>query len=465
VEPGPLLALAALVAGILAGERAGPAPATALLVIGALGLGAAFLSDGRRRVAMVAVAFVAIGAATTQRALDGIARSPFTTRVAHHDAVTVDAVLLDDPSGSPFSVGARVRAEHRILLAEATGDDAMRLRIFQAGDRAILEGRVTEPDARARSRHAVARLDGARVVALRSPVGLLAWADALRNTILRGTAPLAPGTRALVAGFLLGDTREVPPEIAGQYRDSGLSHLLVVSGENVAFVLALVGPALRRLRLSGRTALALAVITLFATMTRFEPSVLRASTMAAVALLATLAGRPASRVRILAYAVTVLLVLDPFLVHSVGFALSCGASAGIAFVSPVFARRLPGPRFVREPLAVSLAAQLGVLPVLLAVFGTVPVVTPVTNLVAAPAAEGIGIYGFVACGVTVMVPVLGPLVHVPTTLLVSWVSMVARLGAAVPVQLDRRGMSLVAALVAAIGAVTRVRSSHHSGRR
>jgi competence protein ComEC len=454
--------LAALVAGILAGERVGPGPSTALLVVGVLGFGAAFVSDGRARVAIAMVALAAIGVATTERALDGIAHSRLTTAVARHDAVAVDAVVLDDPAGSQFSVGARVRAEHRILLAEASGDDAMRLRVLQAGDRVILVGRLTEADARARWRHAVARLDGARVVALRAPVGLLAWADALRNTILRGTAPLAPGTRALVAGFLLGDTRQVPAEVSGQYRDAGLSHLLVVSGENVAFVLALVGPALRRLRLSARTALALGVVVLFATMTRFEPSVLRASTMAAVALLATMAGRPASRVRILGFAVALLLVLDPFLLHSVGFALSCGASAGIAFASPVMVRRIPGPRFVREPLAVSLAAQLGVLPVLLAVFGTVPVVTPLTNFVAAPAAEGIGVYGFVACGVTVLVPVLGPLIHVPTALLVAWVSTVARVGAAVPLQLDRRSTLLVAAVVAAAVAVARFRSPRHS---
>ena len=311
----------------------------------------------------------------------------------------------------------------------------------------------------------MARLDGAHVVALRPPVGLLAWADALRNTILRGTAPLAPGTRALVAGFLLGDTRQVSAEVTGQYRDSGLSHLLACRAKTSRSCSRSSSPALRRLRLTGRTALALGVIVLFATMTRFEPSVLRASTMAAVALLATLAGRPASRVRILAFAVTVLLVLDPFLLHSVGFALSCGASAGIAFASPVLARRIPGPRFVREPLAVSLAAQLGVLPVLLAVFGTVPLVTPLTNLVAAPAAEGIGVYGFVASGATVIVPVLGPLVQVPTTLLVAWVSAVARLGAEVPLQLDRRGTCLAAALVAAVLAVTRLRSSQHSAHR
>ena len=88
--------------------------------------------------------------------------------------------------------------------------------------------------------------------------------------------------------------------------------------------------------------------------------------MAAITLLAALGGRPASTVRVLAYAVIALLLADPFLLHSVAFALSCGASAGIALFSSRFTARLPGPRWVREPLAVSIAAQIGVSPILLA---------------------------------------------------------------------------------------------------
>jgi hypothetical protein len=51
--------------------------------------------------------------------------------------------------------------------------------------------------------------------------------------------------RALLAGFLLGDTRAVPDDLVDDFRDSGLSHLLAVSGANVAFVLAIAMPASR----------------------------------------------------------------------------------------------------------------------------------------------------------------------------------------------------------------------------
>jgi competence protein ComEC len=222
--------------------------------------------------------------------------------------------------------------------------------------------------------------------------------------------------------------------------------------------MALAAPLLRRLRLGVRTGVALAIVLVFAAMTRFEPSVLRASAMAAVALLATFGGRPASSLRVLAYAVIVLLLADPFLVHSVAFALSCGASAGIALLARPIDSRLPGPRFLREPLGVSIGAQVGVLPVLLWVFGTFPLITPVSNLAAAPAAELLGVYGFFASAVAGVAPRLGPLLQQPTLLLVTWITVVARAGAAIPLAIDGRGALGVVSLLAAGASVACLRA-------
>ena len=77
-------------------------------------------------------------------------------------------------------------------------------------------------------------------------------------------------------GVVLGDGREQRPELADEFRASGLSHLLVVSGENVAFVLALAAPGLRRLGLRSRWLATLGLLGFFGLLTRWEPSVLRA---------------------------------------------------------------------------------------------------------------------------------------------------------------------------------------------
>ncbi len=237
------------------------------------------------------------------------------------------------------------------------------------------------------------------------------------------------------------------------YRGSGLSHLLAVSGENVAFTLALFGPLLRRLSLGPRTVVAVAIVLMFATMTRFEPSVLRATALAVVALGSSFVGRPTSSVRALSLAVIALLVCDPFLLHSVAFLLSCGASAGIAVFSGPIRARLRGPAWIRDPLAVSLAAQVGVTPVLLATFGTVPVVTPLANLLAAPAAEAVGVYGMLASAVGGLVPPLAPVLQQPTAVLIAWITAVARSGSAIGLDLDRRGALMALAIGCAAAAV------------
>ncbi len=469
VEAGPLVALAALVAGILAAHRVSPGSSSELLVGGfALVVGALF-AHGAVRVVVVAVALAAVGCAVMARADAGRTHSPLTAAIARAQSIALTGVMVDDPSGPSYAASALVRVDiagtHRTVLATANGDDAERFRILEAGDHVTLHGRLaplgtSNFEQLARWRHAVGRLDDASVEVFAPPHGLFAVANALRDEIIRGTQPLAPTTRALTAGFLLGDTRAVPPDVNAAYRDSGLSHLLAVSGENVAFVLALFAPLLRRLPLGARTMVALAVVGVFATMTRFEPSVLRASAMAAIALLATFAGRPVARVRLLALAVIALLIVDPFLLHSVAFLLSCGASAGIALTEPLIARRLRGPQVVREPLAVSLAAQIGVTPVLLLTFGSVPVVTPLANLLAAPAAEVVGVYGMLSSAVAGVVPRLGPFLQHPTALLVGWVTLVARVGASFPVRLNGRGALACISIVAATASLRCLRARH-----
>jgi competence protein ComEC len=158
-------------------------------------------------------------------------------------------------------------------------------------------------------------------------------------------------------------------------------------------VLALAGPLRRRLPRLARLLVTLAVLAVFGAMTRWEPSVLRAEAMAAVAVLAVHLGRPSRALRTLAIAAGLLVAADPFLVHSVGLQLSCGASAGIATLGPPLATWLRGPEWFRAGLSTTIAAQAAVSPVLLAVFGTIPLVTVPANLVVGPLVGPLTMWG------------------------------------------------------------------------
>ena len=161
----------------------------------------------------------------------------------------------------------------------------------------------------------------------------------------------------LLLGLLLGDDSQLDPGLERDFRAAGLSHLLVVSGGNVAMVLAPVLAASALLRLSRwpKFAVGFGAVAFFTILTGAEPSVLRAGVMACLALVGVLAGRPRTTASILSAAVLGLLVIDPWLVWSVGFQLSVTATAGMVALASPLAERFG--RFVPSPLAAATAPR------------------------------------------------------------------------------------------------------------
>jgi competence protein ComEC len=403
------------------------------------------------------------------RAVDGLDGIP-AHLVRAGDEAMVRLRLTADPQGrwTGVRVPARLEAVEPAaggrgavrgnVLIVAAGAAAERVRLLEAGESAVLVGRFRELEAgeeRWRWRHAGAVFEADDLVgAGRAAPALLRVANGLRHRVLAGGDGLDETDRALVAGFLIGDDRDLPPAVAADFRAAGLSHLLVVSGANVTLALALVAPLLRRVGLVGRLAGGLALLVVFCAMTRFEPSVLRAGVMSGLALLASFFGRPVAGFRLLALAVTGLVLVDPFLLHSLGFGLSCGASAGILLLAGPLARSLPGPRAVREPLAVTTAAQVGVAPIALPAFGHLPLAALPANLAAAPAAAALSLWGLgsgligglVGGGPGSAGGVPGALLQAPTAALSGWIRLVAHLAALSPVMIGPRPAVLAAAV-------------------
>lgn len=384
-----------------------------------------------RRPPLVIVAAAALASGVAAIALGGL-DAPLPARI--DGPVT----LLSDPETTASGQRVEVRAGRHHLEAWARGGAAGALVDRLGGERVWVTGTVRPVPDRADwrvARHLAGALEIDRVERWDGGDPASRAANRLRRTLADGASGLPDDTRALFAGFVLGDDRDRSALVTDDFRGSGLSHLLVVSGQNVAFVLALAEPVLRRCRLGGRLVATLAVLAAFALVTRFEPSVLRASAMAAVAVAAATWGRDASGLRVLGLAVTGVVLLDPLLVRSLGFQLSVAASLGIVVLAGRLTASLPGPAWLRRPVAVSLAAQVGVAPLLLGAFGGLPVVAPLANLAAAPAAGPISTWGLTAGLVAGAVPSLAGPLHVPTRLLVGWVAGVARLAVSLPLGL------------------------------
>ncbi|MDP9297818.1 MAG: DNA internalization-related competence protein ComEC/Rec2, partial [Actinomycetota bacterium] len=270
-----------------------------------------------------------------------------------------------------------------------------------------------------------------------------------RTFVGRSIARLFPPREAgLLMGLALGDASRLDPGVARDFQATGLGHLLVVSGENVAMVLAPMMALALALRLTRwpRFLLGSGTVVFFVVLTGAEPSVMRAGVMATLTLVGVLIGRPRSTGTILSAAVLGLLVLDPWLVWSIGFQLSVAATVGMVMLASPIAERLA--RHVPKPIALgagtTLAAQLGVSPLLLFHFHEVPGVTVLANLLAFPSVSPALLLGLAAGAVGLVSPTLGHPLAALATIPMRYLELVAdRLGKAPVGHVTSGGGSLV----------------------
>ena len=441
-RPLPDTAVAALVgAAVLGAWLAHPAPR--LVAVALIGMAL------WRRWSLLLVLAVGVGASgQAAAAWDGVAP-------ARAHAVVDVVTLLGDPRPIGRSIVVDVRHDgHRYAAWFDAGEHGSVVDRL-AGEQLSIVGQAkprAEEDAWLAPRGVVGEIDVESVRWWRPGSRVTQVANGLRRTLQRGVEGLPDTHRSLVMGFVLGDDRFQSDLVTDDFRGSGLGHLLAVSGQNVAFLLVLSHPVLSRLAFRHRLPFTVAIIAFFALLTRFEPSVLRASAMAALSATAAASGQPVLGRRLLALSVVGLVLFQPLLIHALAFQLSVLASAGILWLGPPIAAALPGPESLALALAVTVAAQLAVSPLVLVTFGDVPVAALPANVAAAPAAGPISAWvltGGIVAGVAG--EPLATILHLPTRLLVSWVALVARWGSRAP--LGQIGWVHLTVLVVAVAVI------------
>jgi competence protein ComEC len=383
--------------------RRGPIAAMALLVVGLVLCGAGWggLAEVRRQASLLA-------------------------RVAPRP-VTLIGTVREDPL--PGAYGWRVLIDAR-SVTWADGGATLRETVWASGDEGLppivrgdlveVAGRLEVPEdpgfsdaLRRRGIAAAVRVDTLERLG-GSPSRFVGATQAVRRVIGGSIERVFPPREAgLLLGLALGDGSKLDAATERDFQATGLTHLLVVSGGNVAMVLAPILALAAALGLArvGTAAVGITAVVFFVILTGAEASVMRAGAMAVTALLGTLLGRPRTTGVVLAAAVLVLLVLDPWLVRSIGFQLSVTATAGlVALASPLgerFARVLPRP--IADAAGTTLAAQLAVTPVLLFHFHEVPLVTLLANVLAAPAVSPALMLGLLAAFLGVVSEPVGSL--------------------------------------------------------
>ena len=269
-----------------------------------------------------------------------------------------------------------------------------------AGDRIGLRAALEEPpilddfDYRAylarQGIAAIARSFAVERVGHRSG-GVLDTLGGLRDGLAGGIHDLVPEPEAaLGVGILLGIRSGIDPTLEEAFANAGLTHVVAISGWNIAIVTALAAAALRPLRRrpGGRwteTFATVALVAGYVVVVGGSPSVVRAALMSGALLVARLGGTRAHAGGALALAALVMLLVAPPLLWDVGFQLSALATAGLlAFAGPISQRLGRLPPLVREPVALTVAAQVATLPVVLGSFERLSLVAPLANVAVVP---------------------------------------------------------------------------------
>jgi competence protein ComEC len=395
-----------------------PASVGAAVGIGALIGAVGTVASRRAPAATVTLVLGCAGAAALATAVRVAATedSPLAALANDRTRVTADLVVAEEPralragSGPPrVALAADVKGvtaagrdwslSGRVLvLAPAEG-----WRGLLPGQRLRADGRLAPP---LRRDLTVAVLSaGAAPRDVQAPSGLQSAAEGIRSGLRDAARVLPDGPRGLLPGLALGDTSQLDPVLAQDFRTAGLSHLTAVSGTNCTIVTGAVLLLLRAATVGPRMSAVAAGVALvgFVILVRPSPSVLRAAVMGGIGLLALASGRPRSALPALGAAVLGLVLISPSLARDPGFALSVLATLGLIVLAPAWADRLRSARIpggAAEALAVPAAAALATAPVIAAIGGGISLVTVPANLLAAPAVAPATVLGVLAAVVS-----------------------------------------------------------------
>jgi len=411
-----------------------------------------------------------------------------------------EVTLEGQISGYPEFSGSRIRfqldlkeviadsgaisLEGRILVYARPSTDLVSRRsppYFDHGDRVTVTGKLSRPEpfggfdypAYLAGQGITGIMNAGSTIVTGTASGWREWPYSLRSRLSESIQDTVPYPQsALGQALLLGLKSDLPPEMVQDFRSTGTSHLLAISGLHVGvLVVMFLAGASWLLGRRGWYFLAVPLIAVwaYALVTGLPPSVVRAAVMGSVYLVAMGLGRPGSILPALAFSAGVMTAVSPEIIQRVSFQLSFAAMAGIAFTQPFIPRWAPattGPghawwepwaySLVRAPLIaliISWSAMLATWPLLAFNFREVALPGIIVTVLALPAMPfimaGTLLAAVVGLASTTLGQIVGWLVWVPSSYLIGLVELAPKW----TVQTDWANNWLVVAWYSALGAL------------
>ncbi|MCK5471696.1 ComEC/Rec2 family competence protein [Candidatus Gracilibacteria bacterium] len=239
------------------------------------------------------------------------------------------------------------------------------------------------------------------------------------------------------AGLLIGSRRGIPEKVLENFNATGLTHIIAISGYNIALVIALITALFgsfvpRRFQFP----LAVVFVATFTLLVGANPAVVRAAVMGLLAFYALTHGRQYHAGLAIMFTAAVMIFVNPkILLHDVSFQLSFAAVAGLLFVSPLLEKyfeKIPNKFAIRESLLLTLSAQITAVPLIVFYFDRLSLVSPLANILVAPAIPLAMLLGFIAVAIGAIYLPAGILIGFLAYSLLSYILWIAEWGAKLP---------------------------------
>ncbi len=218
---------------------------------------------------------------------------------------------------------------------------------------------------------------------------------------------------SILKAVLLGDRTDIPDLLREKFSLVGVAHLLAVSGTHIVIVSGILMGLAHLLKIKMKSIFSISLLFIFILLVGAPPSAIRAGIMGFLFILAEMFGRKSVSIRSLVLVAFFMLLINPSLINNIGFRLSFSAAAGIIIFSkrikkflteydPYAHRKIKKrisslflnlPEFIPDTLAVTLSAQIFVLPLIWIYFENIPFLSPFSNLFIAPLLPVVMIFG------------------------------------------------------------------------
>jgi len=246
-------------------------------------------------------------------------------------------------------------------------------------------------------------LDKPKIIEVKEgPKSVFSYIFKIKKIVLEQIRTILPEPHAgFLNGLLFGSKDGLPEDVLENFRISGITHIIAISGYNITLIITITLSLLCFLPRKKRLIISAIFIFVFTVFVGAEASVVRASIMGLISLLALFTGRTSSiSTTLLISAFFMVLFNYRVLIYDVGFQLSFLATIGLVYVSPLIEKYFQVvPEFfaIRESLILTLSAQITALPIILYNFGNLSLVSPLANITCLPFIPISMFFGFIAC--------------------------------------------------------------------